>query len=344
MKQIFEYLPKYLRSRLTAVILLAAIVLIISAVFILYGLEPEALTYSLLLIAAVTAIAAAFDFAGFCRRMKHLSRLRGEIVYSDENLPEKCSPIEREYCGIIRALSAEMCRREGKFTEAQNSMTDYYSMWVHQIKTPISAMKLLLEPAAEPSAEQRVTLRAELFKIEQYVEMVMYYVRLGSSSTDYMIKEYPLDSIVKRCVRHYAQLFINKRLSVELKGLEVTVLTDEKWLGFAIEQIISNAVKYTKQGGKIEIFAENGSLYIRDNGVGISAEELPRITEKGFTGANGRRFSESALSGGRHSTGLGLYLCGKILPKLSHTLEITSEAGRGTTVAIGISARHIEIE
>lgn len=344
MKHFFGTLRRYLTSRLPLILLFAAFAAILAAVFFLYGLELEALLYGILLCASLSLVFAAADFLRFYRRISLLERLRSEMVYTAENLPVSGTPLEEEYLELIRALSAEMGRREGEFTEAQNSMTDYYSMWVHQIKTPISAMKLLLEPGGEISAEQREVLRAELFKIEQYVEMVMYYVRLGSETTDYIIKEHNLDAIVKRCVRRYAQLFINKRLSVELNGLERAVLTDEKWLGFAIEQILSNAVKYTRQGGKIEIFADDGALYIRDNGIGISAEELPRITEKGFTGANGRRFSESALSGGRHSTGIGLYLCGKILPKLSHTLEITSELGKGTTVKIGIANEHIEIE
>ena len=344
MKRFWGVFRRYLLSRLPLIVLFAVFAAIFAAVFFLYALEFEALIYGIMLCCAVALLVSGLDFWRFYRRISLLERLRGEIVYTAENLPVSGTPLEEEYRGLITALSAEMSRREGEFTEAQNNMTDYYSMWVHQIKTPISAMKLLLEPSAEIGAEQREVLRAELFKIEQYVEMVMYYVRLGSETTDYVIKEYSLDAIVKRCVRRYAQLFITKRISVELDGLERTVLTDEKWLGFAIEQILSNAVKYTRQGGKIEVFADESALYIRDNGIGISAEELPRITEKGFTGANGRRFSESALSGGRHSTGIGLYLCGKILPKLSHTLEITSQQGKGTTVKIGIAAEKIEIE
>ncbi|MGN0651113.1 MAG: sensor histidine kinase [Oscillospiraceae bacterium] len=344
MKHSRNLLRRYIACRLPLLLLFAVFSAIFAAVFFLYALEFEALLYGILLCAAVTIAAAALDFWRFCRKISLLERLQSEIVYSVENLPVSGSPVEAEYIELIRTLSAEMGRREGEFTEANNSMTDYYSMWVHQIKTPISAMKLLLEPGAGITAEQREVLRAELFKIEQYVEMVLYYVRLGSETTDYVIKQYKLNSIVKRCVRRYAQLFINKRISVELNIPDITVLTDEKWLGYAIEQILSNAVKYTKQGGKIEIFTENDALIIRDNGIGISPEELPRITEKGFTGANGRRFSESALNGGRHSTGLGLYLCGKILPKLSHTLDISSELGKGTTVRIGIAKEHIGIE
>ena len=344
MKRFFGLVRRYIRYRLPLIMLFAAFAAVFAAVFFLYGLEPEALLYGVLLCGALALAAGGFDLWQFCRRVTLLERLRGEIVYSAENLPVSGTPIEAEYIELLRALSAEMSRREGEFTEARNSMTDYYSMWVHQIKTPISAMKLLLETGGDISGEQREVLRAELFKIEQYAEMVLCYVRLGSKTTDYVIKEYSLDEIVRRSVRRYARLFINKRISVEIDVAPRGVLTDEKWLGFVIEQILSNAVKYTRQGGKIEVYADESALYIRDNGIGIPAEELPRITEKGFTGANGRRFSEAALSGGRQSTGIGLYLCGKILPKLSHTLEITSELGSGTTVKIGFSNEHIEIE
>lgn len=231
--------------------------------------------------------------------------------------------IERDYMDLIQAIFEDKKQYMDKSDGEKAEMLDYYTLWVHQIKTPIAAMRLILQ---SEETQQYRELQGQLFKIEQYVEMVMAYLRIGSSSTDFLLKEYEMEVMVKQSVRKYAPMFIRKKISVKLGNLKYKVLTDEKWLCFAIEQILANAIKYTNEG-YILIDSENETtLVIKDTGIGIAPEDLPRICEKGFTGYNGRI--------DKRASGIGLYLTKQILTKLGHRISFESEIGKGTTVRI----------
>ena len=194
-------------------------------------------------------------------------------------------------------------------------------------------MRLLLQDA--DTDEQRALLE-QLQSVEQYVEMVLGYLRLESPSSDYVIRNYALDDIVRQAVRKYASQFIRRKLRLEYTPLNVSVITDEKWLLFVIEQVLSNALKYTRSGSVSITLEAPKTLCIRDTGIGIAPEDLPRVFEKGFTGSNGRT--------DKRATGIGLYLCRRILEKLGHTIAITSEVGVGTTVRIGLAQDALEVE
>ena len=213
-----------------------------------------------------------------------------------------------------------------------SDMQDYFTLWAHQIKTPIAAMRLILQTRPENSATE---IEGELFRVEQYVEMVLNYLRLDSDSTDFVFKTCALDGIIRQCVRKYAKQFIRKKISLEYGGTALQVLTDEKWLCFVIEQILSNALKYTS-AGSIRIFTQGETLVIADTGMGIAPEDLPRVFEKGYTGYNGRT--------DKKATGIGLYLCKMILQKLGHDISISSEVGKGTRVSIDLSREEIVLE
>ncbi|MCM1227596.1 MAG: sensor histidine kinase [Clostridium sp.] len=216
--------------------------------------------------------------------------------------------------------------------ERSESM-DYYSTWVHQIKTPISVMKMTLE--SEDTDEHRELL-AELFRIEQYVEMVLSYLRLGSESTDYIIKEHNLDSIIKQAIHKYAPQFVYHKVRLNYIPVEVQVLTDEKWLSFIIEQVLSNSIKYTPKGAVTITVTENKVLKIADTGIGIAPEDLPRIFEKGFTGYNGHS--------DKKSSGLGLYLCKRAAEHLSHKISADSIPSQGTTISIDLHTSKIVVD
>ncbi len=215
----------------------------------------------------------------------------------------------------------------------KTDLTDYYTTWVHQIKTPIAAMRLLLQKEDTLLGRQ---LKTELFRIEQYVEMVLCYFRLDSPSSDFVIKYYDLDDIIRQSVRKYAGQFIQKKLRLIYEPSGQKVLTDEKWLSFVIDQILSNAVKYTNEGSITISVDSHLVLSIADTGIGISPEDLPRIFEKSYTGYNGRVE--------KRSTGLGLYLCKKILGRLSHPISVTSTLGEGTTFYINLSRQFSDVE
>lgn len=204
---------------------------------------------------------------------------------------------------------------------------DFFALWAHQIKTPIAALTVLLQDEEPDIAASR----QELLKIEGYVEMALGYTRYENMGNDLVLESQPLDQLVKNVVKKYSTMFIYKHLSVQLDHLEYHVLTDEKWFSFVLEQLLSNALKYTTKGG-IHIYGEEDSdglhVVVQDTGIGIREEDLPRVFEKGFTGYNGRVDQKAS--------GLGLYLCKGICTKLGHRLSIESELEKGTCVMIGL--------
>lgn len=319
----WKVLAAYFCQRRKLLCLLLAMAAISGFLFVVYRLEGEAYLYMLFLWMFVGVIAAAIDFGLFYGRHRRMETLKASVLYSLSELPEPRNLIEEDYDEALRDLFCEKQRMESAADKERSAMVEYYTLWAHQIKTPIAAMRLLLQ--SEETPENRELL-AELFRIEQYVEMVLSYLRLESPSSDFVIQRYPLEQIVRQAVRKYAPLFIRKKIRLEMQEISGTVLTDEKWLCFVVEQILSNSLKYTSKGS-ITIRQEPGKvLVIEDTGIGIAPEDLPRIAERGFTGLNGRE--------DKRATGLGLYLCRRVLKSLSHKMEITSEVGKGTQVRL----------
>ena len=194
-------------------------------------------------------------------------------------------------------------------------------------------MRLQLQNEDSPFARR---LTAELFRIEQYVEMAMAFLRLDSDATDYVIREQPLDPILRGAIRKFAGEFIDRRLKLQYEPVSVSVLTDEKWLSFVIEQLLSNALKYTPSGA-VSLYMETPlTLCIRDTGIGIAAEDLPRIFEPGFTGGNGRL--------DKRASGIGLYLCRRVCERLGHRIQVESAPGQGTCVRLDLTHYELEAE
>ena len=316
----------YLKSRARLIIMLAAFTLIFALVFSLYELPAEAVWYSAGLCAILGAAALAYSFVRWRRRCVELEQLRSAVLVDANNLPEPADGLERRYLELVRLLAEERARLEQAADMERRAAADYYAMWEHQIKTPIAAMRLLLQQGGELD---RRALRAELFRIEQYVGMVLSYLKLEGDGSDFVLRRRELDDIVRSCLRKFAPLFIMKKLRLDFRETHMTVLTDEKWLAFILEQLLSNSLKYTP-GGSISVYAEGNSLVLADTGIGIAPEDLPRLGERGFTGYNGHE--------DKKSTGLGLYLCRQLCQKLGHHLEISSAPGSGTTVKITFPA------
>lgn len=224
-------------------------------------------------------------------------------------------------------------KRTEQYEKESKEMQDFFALWAHQIKTPIAALNLLLQGEKQDAA----VCRQELFKIESYVEMALNYLRFEEMSNDLVLERNSLEQLVRQVVKKYAAIFIYNHISIQLEHLDYTVLTDEKWFCFALEQILSNALKYTKQGS-VKISAEESAnglkVSVKDTGIGIRSEDLPRIFEKGFTGYNGRM--------DKKASGLGLYLCKGVCEKLGHGISVASKEGEGTTVMITLQCEKVQ--
>lgn len=319
-------LGAYFRRHWKLLFLLAGCLGICSAVFYLYGLPLESVGYAFVLCFSLGLALFAVGYVQFLRRHRELERLLVQVREKVLPLPPPGGLLEEDY----QALASERAALALEDRNRIQDMTDYYTLWAHQIKTPIAAMGLLLQEEPHPELE------GELLKIEQYVEMVLGYLRLGSESTDYVFRDCGLDALVRQAVRKYARLFILKKISLDFQETGKTVLTDEKWLSFVIEQLLSNAVKYTPEGGRVRIYGDGDTLVIADSGIGIQPEDLPRVFEKGFTGFNGRE--------DKKSTGIGLCLCRQVMDRLNHDISIASRPGQGTLVRLDLSRDRKRVE
>ena len=317
-----EILKSYLKKNIKVYILFVVFITIFFIMFYLYNLPLEALVYTGRFCFLAALVASFLDFVNYRESYKKLKFLEENILNDLEDLPKSLDIRIDYYHKIIEKLYEELEKLTQKNRQKNTDMDDYYSMWVHQIKTPIAAMNFLLD---NEEVDQKI-LQQELFKIERYVEMVLTYIRLDSISSDYVITKINLDEVVKESVKKYATIFINKKIKLNYVSHETMVISDKKWLSFAFEQILGNSVKYSSVGGEITIETCENKLIIEDNGMGIKEEDLPRIFEKGFTGFNGRYEKKSS--------GLGLYLCKKTLDKLGHHIEISSKVGEGTRIEI----------
>ncbi len=324
---------QYLKQKRIAAAVAAASFVIFCTAFILYRLPLKAVLYPFALSVLIWAVFTAFDFAGVKRRHKALEKIQclSDIVTDD--LPSAESVESADYQNIIRIITSDHNAMLESSAKKYSDMIDYYTVWAHQIKTPIASMRLTLQ--GDNSAISR-KLSGELFRIEQYVEMVLTFLRLNSDSTDYLIKEYNLDDIIRQSVKKFAGEFIDRKISLDYTPLNIMVTTDEKWLSFVIEQVLSNALKYTPSGSITISLYGKSTLMIKDTGIGIMKSDLPRIFENGYTGYNGRS--------DKKASGIGLYLCRRICKNLGHTISAESEVYKGTSVFIDFSQKKSVIE
>jgi signal transduction histidine kinase len=332
---IFKLIMIYFKLRLKVIILLGIFWATFALVSFLYNLSIEPAVYAIVLSASIGVIFFIVDFLKVYKKHKLLLDLKSSITLGFDKLPEPEDIIEEDYRDLLTNLYKKSNEIAHAAEMSRSNLEDYYILWAHQIKTPIAAMRLILQTEeSELSAE----LSMELFKIEQYVEFVLQYLRVESMSSDLVLKKYSVYDIVKQAVRKYARMFIRKKIKLNFEELNCEVLTDEKWLVFVVEQLLSNALKYTKEG-TISIYMDNCSekiLVIEDTGIGIKEEDLARLFERGFTGYNGRS--------DKKSTGLGLYLCKQILSRLSHNITIQSKVDKGTKVMVNLETVKVGIE
>lgn len=323
----------YLRQRRKGLILFSLFCIVFAASFILYHLPIGAVLYPALFCVLLGTAFLLWDFSRAGQKHKTLTDIQNLTAAMIDALPEVQGMDDEDYQGIIRALQKEVTEKSALASVKYQEMIEYYTVWVHQIKTPITSMRLSLEK--EDTALSR-KLSSDLFQIEQYVEMVLAFLRLGSDSSDYVFKEVSLDEILQQSITKFAGEFIARRIRLNYTPTDEKVVTDDKWLSFVIEQILSNALKYTREG-EIRIYLREGKiLCIEDTGIGIDPADLPRVFEKGYTGCNGRS--------DKRASGIGLYLCRQICNNLGVKIHITSKLGEGTTVSLDLTQYELKNE
>ena len=229
----------------------------------------------------------------------------------------------------IQETGKSMLENVNSYKQLQEDYKEYIELWIHEIKIPIATSKLIIE---NNKNEITKSIDEELDEIENYTEQALFYARSNTVNKDYVVTKSNLQEIVNGAILKNKSALLSSKTSIELHDLEREVYTDSKWAVFIINQIIQNAIKYSKiKDRKIEIYAiskrENVVLYIKDNGIGIKKGEITRVFEKGFTGENGRTINKK-------STGIGLYLCKKLCNKLGLGIELNSEKDIGTEVRI----------
>ena len=306
---------------------------IFAVTFWLYHLPMEAVLYPTAVCAILSLVLLVIDFRRVLAKHQKLKRIQILSDAIEEHFPKIDGLEDTDYQQIIGLLREEQTQFRTDTARRYEDMVDYYTIWAHQIKTPIASMRLTLQN--EDSALSR-KLSSDLFRIEQYVEMVLMFLRLDSDSTDYLFRECDLDAIIRQTVKKFAGEFISRKLQLVYEPIQAKVVTDEKWLSFVIEQVLSNALKYTPSGSITISMVAPKTLCIRDTGMGIAPEDLPRIFEKGYTGYHGRA--------DKKASGIGLYLCRRICSNLGHSISAESVPDVGTTIRIDLSQYKINAE
>lgn len=323
----------YLKQRRKIFILYLLFLTIFCIILYLYHIPLFVMLYPSVLCTFIALIFMIADFISIKRKHDQFCRIKGMTASEIAAFPHEDHITENDLADIINELIAQSIRLENDKNEQYDDMIEYYTLWAHQIKTPIASMRLTLQNEDSRLSRQ---LKSDLFRVEQYVEMVLAFLRLNSESTDYVFAQHSLDKIIRQAVRRFAGEFIGRGIGLEYEPTEMDIITDEKWLSFVIEQIISNALKYTKEGS-IKIYSKKPKLLcIEDTGIGIAKEDLPRIFEKGYTGKGGR--SDKSASG------IGLYLCRRICSNLGAEIKAESEPDRGTVISIDLGQYQLRSE
>lgn len=324
MQDKFFFLKHHLYSRRFILLLLLIVFSIMGMFAFIFEDGRSLLEYQLLLAFLLASFFLGMDLASAYKEY------RNQLFYASGR-PQ--TALEVLLFEKLALLEMDKKNRAIEEREKLNDLMDYYTLWAHQIKTPIAASSLLVGEIEDKKVKNQ--LEQELFKIESYVNIVLQYLRLESFHEDLVLKKENLEDLVKEIVKKYAIFFIQKGLILSLHDLDQTIITDRKWFVVILEQVLSNSLKYTSQGG-IEIYFQEDTLYIKDSGLGIQDADLLRVFERGFSGYNGRLTQQSS--------GLGLYLSKKIADELGHQISIASQVGQGTTVMISFSEKKMIFE
>lgn len=288
--------------------------------------------YSVLLFTSLLLIYLLIQGVRYVNYYRHIEELTNEQILEGTHMPATEQPIDQLYQEKLIKLAEAAYQQNQRNRENQQEQLEYFTLWLHQIKTPIAAMSLLNQSAEE--SQQKRQFEQELIRVEDYTHMALNYLKLTEQSQELDIATTDVDKVIRTVIKKYAVLFIYNHIQLDYEPTHLAVVSDRKWLEVLLELIISNSLKYAPKG-KIRIYAVGDTLVVEDNGRGIRAEDLPKIFQRGYSGMNGRLHEKS--------TGLGLFLSQKICDRLGHRIKVESKWHEYTKVSLDLSREQMTL-
>ncbi len=320
----FKILSSYIKDRLRILALHVIFTAIFLIVFLMFKLSIDAFITAFALTLLVEIFFASADFMHYMSIYKAVNEAK-----SNENLRpsiqlQASSELEELTQSLIAMQALKIKELENINKDISNKHKEHFARWSHQIKTPIFALNLLLD---KENSSNKYLMKSKLIEIENYTNTALSFVRLESDTNDISIERFSVNSILRDVVRKFKLFFIEKNLYLDISDDDIVVLSDKKWLGFIVEQVLLNSIKYTEKGGiNIRINENEKEIIISDTGIGILAEDIDRIFEEGYTGYNGREHKKSS--------GIGLSLVKKACDMLMIDVSATSKIGEGTSIRL----------
>ncbi|MGC6769311.1 sensor histidine kinase [Enterococcus sp. LJL128] len=325
---------RYLSDRRITILTYIGMVLLFCTTFFLYDVPFVVYSDALLFSLFFLVIMMSLQFYCYVRKYKQLELGKKSVKLYVQSKKSSRYLLEEEYEELLKSLDQDYRKDIDETKNANYQLMNYYSLWSHQIKTPLAVLNLKMQ---ENKLDHTV-LKQELFKIDQYLEMMLQYLRLRHTETDFVFEEVDVDRLIKETIKKYATFFIYQELSFSMEDTGQKVISDKKWLQFVVEQILINAIKYTESGG-IRIYSnplKPKEIVIEDTGIGILPEDISRVFDRGYTGYNGHNHQKAS--------GLGLSMSKEVMRNLGHQIQLTSEVGVGTKVWLDLSQYRYQIE
>ncbi len=325
------FLIQYLKDKYKVMIVFCGLIICNFFMYFLYDVRMEPILYTTFLLILFVLPFALWDLRRTYQKCGRLKNIEQANLSVTPNLPTADTLLEESYQCVIKEILQAWQNERADHRKINAERDDYYTLWTHQIKTPIYSMDLMLQTGDTASSKWKT----ELLQISRYVDMALKYLQLENQYSDLCLEQVELLPLAQEAIKKHSIILITKRLKIDLHDLNNTVLTDRKWLLFILEQLVSNAAKYTEQGS-IAIYQPTPlQICVSDTGIGIAAEDLPRLFEKGYTGFNGRIHQKS--------TGCGLYMCKKVSLLLGYKLTVSSQINKGTTVTVNLPADNFSV-
>ena len=326
-----HFLIHYLKDKYKVILVFFGLIVCNFFLYFLYDVRMEPIVYTTFLLILFALSFAFRDLRRTCQKCERLNHLKGAKLPALPDLPTADTILEKGYQQIIKEILQAWQNERADQRKINAERDDYYTLWTHQIKTPVYSMDLMLQTGDTTPSKWKT----ELLQMSRYADMALKYLQLENQYSDLCLEQVELLPLAQETIKKFSAILIAKRLKIDLHDLNHTVLTDRKWLLFLLEQLVSNAAKYTEQGSIAIYQPAPLQICVSDTGIGIAAEDLPRLFEKGYTGFNGRVDQKS--------TGCGLYMCKKVSLLLGYQLTVSSQIKKGTTVTINLPADHFSV-